>query len=478
MAHRLLTALRQTMNVIPTAVVVAAETAFAAAIPLPEPMTGVDPAVDPPAGKTPAAAAQFILCLTTALAAPPAANAAVEQNQAAVPAVPTTPSEAMPLPPLPQSPVTGDAATTPVQANSQAMPQLLINAEQPTETTVPAAANQVVAPPLAVAPEQVSLATIPPKAAPKAEPVQRRAASQTVPPTNQPTSASAPPVVPAPAAVVPDTSPAQQRPADHRGAATGPPAPLAAAPDPAVPGPADAKPSPDGAATPDKPPVQPPQSTLPNRDAEADVAAPIQQAPPPPASPLPAAVAVPDITAPSRLEPASAALAVPAHAAASPAAQLAPAIVALNARPDGSTTLTMRLQPPELGEVHIAIERPQDAPPRVDITVERAETLTLLLRDQPQLQRVLDQAGVPSEGRSVAFHLATPEPSARPETPVFATPTGAAAYAGDDRRGPPREPVQQQPQPQSQSQSDAAADQPDSVQPLPVWLRAGLDITA
>ena len=97
-------------------------------------------------------------------------------------------------------------------------------------------------------------------------------------------------------------------------------------------------------------------------------------------------------------------------------------MVALSARPDGTSTLTLRLQPPELGQVHIAIERPQDAPPRVEITVERSETLTLLMRDQPQLQRALDQAGVPSEGRSVTFHLTASEPSARPETPVFATP--------------------------------------------------------
>ncbi len=134
----------------------------------------------------------------------------------------------------------------------------------------------------------------------------------------------------------------------------------------------------------------------------------------------------------------------------------------------------MRLEPPELGQVRIAIERPPDAPPRVDITVERSETLTLLLRDQPQLQRALDQAGVPSEGRSVAFHLATPEPSARPETSVFTPPSGAASYAGDDRRGPPREPMQPQRQ---QNESEAAPDQPGPVSP-PIWLRAGLDITA
>ncbi len=94
---------------------------------------------------------------------------------------------------------------------------------------------------------------------------------------------------------------------------------------------------------------------------------------------------------------------------AAPAAQIAPALVSLVAHADGTQRLTMRLDPPELGQVQIRIERPPDAPARVDITVEKPETLTLLLRDQPQLQRALDQAGVPPDGRSVTFHVATPE---------------------------------------------------------------------
>ena len=77
--------------------------------------------------------------------------------------------------------------------------------------------------------------------------------------------------------------------------------------------------------------------------------------------------------------------------------------------PDGTQRLTLRLDPPELGHVQIRIDRPPDAPARVEITVEKPETLTLLLRDQPQLQRALDQAGVPPDGRSVTFHIATAE---------------------------------------------------------------------
>ena len=82
---------------------------------------------------------------------------------------------------------------------------------------------------------------------------------------------------------------------------------------------------------------------------------------------------------------------------------------------DGTQRVTMRLDPPELGRVQVRIDRPTDAPARVEITVEKAETLTLLLRDQTQLQRALDQAGVPAEGRSVTFHVASPEPAPRSE---------------------------------------------------------------
>jgi flagellar hook-length control protein FliK len=102
--------------------------------------------------------------------------------------------------------------------------------------------------------------------------------------------------------------------------------------------------------------------------------------------------------------------------------------------PDGTQRLTLRLDPPELGHVQIRIDRPADAPARVDITVERTETLTLLLRDQPQLQRALDQAGVPPDGRSVTFHVAATEAGARydgdqgPAAPARARPPPAMLH--------------------------------------------------
>ena len=136
-------------------------------------------------------------------------------------------------------------------------------------------------------------------------------------------------------------------------------------------------------------------------------------------------------------------------APASPASQVAPALVSLGHAPDGAQRLTMRLDPPELGQVQMRIDRPPDAPARVEITVEKAETLTLLLRDQPQLQHALDQAGVPPEGRSVTFHVASPEPAPRSEraTPLRhqARPlAGRAAMARMARRARAASPDAQQ----------------------------------
>jgi len=163
-----------------------------------------------------------------------------------------------------------------------------------------------------------------------------------------------------------------------------------------------------------------------------------------------------------------------APAPESPASQLAPALMSLANGPGGAQRLTLRLAPPELGQVQIRIERPQDAPPRVDITVEQSATLILLLRDQPQLQRTLDQAGVPQDGRSVTFHLAPPETNARPDAaPTFAPGAGTAGQTGAGWHGPSRQGGgPRHPDP-------AIADDTDfTPAPPPTWLRAGLDITA
>jgi hypothetical protein len=194
--------------------------------------------------------------------------------------------------------------------------------------------------------------------------------------------------------------------------------------------------------------------------------------------PLTGEVATAPLAAPASTAPASA----PNAHVASPAAQVAPALVAMGHAPDGAQRLTMRLAPPELGQVEIRIDRPPDAPARVDITVEKTETLTLLLRDQPQLQHALDQAGVPPEGRSVTFHVVAPEPPTRMDATSIPSPSGATSngLAGEYSQGASRQGGQsaQQQQQAAADGSDEAAQADAAPPPWARWSRAGLDITA
>ena len=73
------------------------------------------------------------------------------------------------------------------------------------------------------------------------------------------------------------------------------------------------------------------------------------------------------------------------------------------------------------------------------LAVERPETLLLLLHDRPQLDRALDAAGIPPEGRTVQFSLASGDGSgAAPGRhsnpgPAFARSAAPAEPAGPDR---------------------------------------------
>jgi flagellar hook-length control protein FliK len=161
---------------------------------------------------------------------------------------------------------------------------------------------------------------------------------------------------------------------------------------------------------------------------------------------------------------------------ASPAAQLAPVLMQIGHAEDGAQRLTVRLNPPELGQVQVRIDRSPEAPARVEIVVEKPETLTLLLRDQPQLQHALDQAGVPAEGRSVTFHIASPEATALRSEPATAPAPGVAAGGpnGDGSHGATPQDGR------AQHGSNASSGEETEFTPiaLPGWIRGGLDITA
>jgi flagellar hook-length control protein FliK len=167
----------------------------------------------------------------------------------------------------------------------------------------------------------------------------------------------------------------------------------------------------------------------------------------------------------------SAASLAPQATHASPLSQVAPALMTLATSATGTQRLMLRLDPAGLGTVEVRIDRPADAPAHVDIGVSRPETLTLMLRDQAQLQHTLDQAGVPAEGRTISFHLTGQDADSLSRQPGG---FGQSAYDGRSASD-------------GQSTRNGAATRgpsdPDEnlnlTLPVPLqWQRAGLDITA
>jgi flagellar hook-length control protein FliK len=141
-----------------------------------------------------------------------------------------------------------------------------------------------------------------------------------------------------------------------------------------------------------------------------------------------------------------------------PAAQVAPVLLSLARSSGGTQHLTIRLDPPELGTVQIRMQQSADASSRIEISVQRPETLDLMLRDQPNLQHTLDQAGVPAEGRHLVFQLDPQDQS------------DAGTNSGHGRGTPPAF---------TSSEPEDEHDESTSTAQAPLrWTRAGLDITA
>lgn len=102
-----------------------------------------------------------------------------------------------------------------------------------------------------------------------------------------------------------------------------------------------------------------------------------------------------------------------AYGRAEPPEQVAQFVARLARNGDGEHRLTLRLDPGELGRIEVVIDRSQGLGASVTLIVERPETLLRLVRDQDQLARALDQAGLASEDRNIRFQLASDDaPSA------------------------------------------------------------------
>jgi flagellar hook-length control protein FliK len=118
----------------------------------------------------------------------------------------------------------------------------------------------------------------------------------------------------------------------------------------------------------------------------------------------------------------------PAREAAAPlpARQLAPVVVSLLLG-RGDEALTIALDPVELGRVEVSIGQGKEAG-QIRIVAERPETLALLQRDQRELDRALNQAGLDDMGRSLSFSLASDQ--GRQHQQQHAAHHGANRFAG------------------------------------------------
>jgi chemotaxis protein MotD len=126
--------------------------------------------------------------------------------------------------------------------------------------------------------------------------------------------------------------------------------------------------------------------------------------------------------------------------AAVPVAGLAVEIV--SRAQEGGKRFDIRLDPPELGRVDVRLNVDDNGKVTSHLVVERSETLDLLRRDQPQLERALQQAGLNTDG-GLQFSLRDQNSAQRDQTPrdngantsQLIVPDDEAAAAEAARRG-------------------------------------------
>jgi len=72
---------------------------------------------------------------------------------------------------------------------------------------------------------------------------------------------------------------------------------------------------------------------------------------------------------------------------------------------EGQHRFEIRLDPPELGRIDVRLDIDHDGQVTSRLIVERAETLDLLKRDAPQLERALQDAGFKTSDSGLQFSL-------------------------------------------------------------------------
>jgi chemotaxis protein MotD len=106
---------------------------------------------------------------------------------------------------------------------------------------------------------------------------------------------------------------------------------------------------------------------------------------------------------------------------------------------DGLRRFDIRLDPPELGRIDVRLDVDNGGNVTSRLTVDRPETLDLLRRDAPQLERALQHAGLNTEG-GLQFSLrdqnfANRDQPQQQNTPTFIVPDDEPAANEAARRG-------------------------------------------
>lgn len=91
---------------------------------------------------------------------------------------------------------------------------------------------------------------------------------------------------------------------------------------------------------------------------------------------------------------------------AHPATHMVAAILHRNATNGENKTLTLQLDPPDLGRVEVRMHFSRDRTLKASIIAEKPETHMMLQRDAHVLERALQDAGLENDGTSLSFELA------------------------------------------------------------------------
>lgn len=88
-----------------------------------------------------------------------------------------------------------------------------------------------------------------------------------------------------------------------------------------------------------------------------------------------------------------------------PAIQAAAAVIAKNAKEGGAQTISMRLDPPELGKLQVEMKYKKGDPLKVHVVLEKADTASMFMRDAHALESTLKEAGLQLDGSSLSFEF-------------------------------------------------------------------------